>query len=219
MDFLKALFVASISFVLISCAGSGKSSSQILVLPNQARLAVLGAQNDVKDESWRDERVGLGLRLLLAQELSNTQHFKLIEEKPEIKEKLAVLAAGIWSGLYGENPLDNKELLVPENDVVAMAKVIRYGKPRTKASFGMVHMNTRSVEIEIEVTLKNMISNQSISARGKGSAKQVAKSILFEFRENNVELDKTTVGNATKEALKQAVQNLMQRIQFNSSNT
>jgi hypothetical protein len=174
-------------------------------------IAVIGMSNEVENEEWKDARVGMGLRIILSQLFFESGHFWMMEEKKEIKEKLNELSTGIWAMNQEDYDFEDdiKEIAQFEPDFVAYGKVYYFGRPRSRASFGPVHMNKNSVKIKVEVALKDMKRGKTIKEKGEGKSSTTAGSAIFQYREDNVELDKTNVGNATKDALAEAVEKIM----------
>jgi len=179
--------------------------------PKDPTLIVVGLANDVKHEAWRDMRVGLGLRVILSQLFFDTNRFSLREEKPEMRKHLDTLSTTLWMGGQQEKGL--YELLRTRwgkgSDYAAYGRVVFFGRPRSRSSMGPLHANKRSVEIHVEVTLLNLKTGKRIKKKGKGRSATSASSVIFEFRESQLTLDKTHIGNATRSALSNAVEKVM----------
>ncbi len=175
-------------------------------------LVVIGLTNEVKDASWRDARVGMGLRNVLAELFFDTGRFVLLEDQPEIQQRLGALAEAAWAleaKKYDfRSEVDSVRTLA--SGYVAYGRVFYFGRPRSKVSFGPIHAHSRTVLIRVEVTLEEVKTGERIRERGEGKAKTVAKTAIFSFREQAVELDKTNVGTATRRALREAVEKVME---------
>lgn len=175
-------------------------------------LVVIGLTNEVKDASWRDARVGMGLRNVLAELFFDTGRFVLLEDQPEIQQRLGALAEAAWAleaKKYDfRSEVDSVRTLA--SGYVAYGRVFYFGRPRSKVSFGPIHAHSRTVLIRVEVTLEEVKTGERIRERGEGKAKTVAKTAIFSFREQAVELDKTNVGTATRRALREAVKKVME---------
>ncbi len=181
-------------------------------LPAIDSLVVIGLTNEVKDASWRDARVGMGLRNVLAELFFDTGRFVLLEDQPEIQQRLGALAEAAWAleaKKYDfRSEVDSVRTLA--SGYVAYGRVFYFGRPRSKVSFGPIHAHSRTVLIRVEVTLEEVKTGERIRERGEGKAKTVAKTAIFSFREQAVELDKTNVGTATRRALREAVEKVME---------
>ncbi len=205
MPCLLALFFAANVFAHDFDAGQpGRSAADSSA--SKPALAVIGMSNEVENEDWRDARVGMGLRAILSQLFFDSGYFLLLEEKPEIRQKLNALATGIWA-LQGEH--DFKEALHQAGelgaDFVVYGRVTYFGTPKTRVSFGPMHVRRNAVVINVEATLEDLKTGRKIKEKGQGESATTAGSAIFNYREDRVELDKTNVGNATKKALSEAV--------------
>ncbi|OGC05374.1 hypothetical protein A2V82_05955 [candidate division KSB1 bacterium RBG_16_48_16] len=203
--FLLSLFIAPPAF-----CGLQEESQPATTNGQKPTLAVIGMANQVEDENWRDARVGLGLRNVLAELFFDTGRFTLIEEKPDIRRRLDKFSQGLWQ--LGNNA-DFERIIerigVLDADFIAYGKVTYFGKPKTKLSFGPMHIQRNAVVIEVDVTLMDLKSGKAYRQEGDGLSRTVVGSALFQFREDHVELDQTNVGNAVREALEEAVNKIV----------
>ena len=176
-------------------------------------IVIIGLSNEVKNKEWQDNRIGMGLRVVLSQLFFESGEFAMLEEKPEIRKKLNDFAHDIWalnkSGYNFKKDIENTKDLGA--DFIAYGKIFYFGKPKSKFSFGPMHLNRNSVVIKVEVTLEDLKTGKKIKEKGKGVSTTTASSALFQFREDNVELDKTNIGNATKDALSGAVVKVLKK--------
>ena len=179
----------------------------------QPNLAVIGISNEEKNEDWRDARIGMGLRIILAQLFANTAEFTLVEEKGEMRTRLNNLGSAIWArNEPGYDFHSNVDTLRGfDARFIAYGKVFYFGKPRSKANLGPLHTNKNSVVIKVEIILEDTQTGKQLVGRGRGVSSTTANSAIFSYREDNVELDKTNIGNATKDALGVAVKAIMKR--------
>jgi len=172
-----------------------------------ARLAVTGLTSDVKEEGWRDDRVGLGLRSILSQLFHEYGSFLLVEEKEEIRRQLEVLAKASWQTAgEGVPPPD-----LPGTDLVAHGRIIFYGKPQVSLNAGPLHARTDTVIIRLAVTLEDPVTGAYRRAEAEGAASVTAGSALFTYREDGLDLSASTVGTATRKALEAAVAAILSR--------
>jgi len=207
----KIIFIVlGIVFFLISCTSNTKKEDIHLNTNNEKyNIAVLGLTNELNIEDWEDNRIGFGLRVKLSEILYETNKFYMLEEKDEIKSKIEELSKMIW--ISKKN--DYKNYLKTENiDFIAYGRIYYFGKPRRNASIGLVQLNKNITEIKVEVTLENIKTGKKITEKGFGKAEVNANSVIFTFNQDKVEFDKTTVGIATEEALKEAVKNIIKKM-------
>lgn len=199
-----------ISFILVSCSSNEPKNE---IVKNQYsekyNVAVLGFENDIGNKEWEDNRIGFGLRVKLSEILYETNRFEMIEEKSEIKQKLEEISKLMWLS----KDIDYKNYIkLDEIDYIAYGKVYYFGKPRRNASIGLVQLNKNITEIKVEITLENVKTGKKISEKGFGKAEVESNSIIFTYNEERAEFDKTTVGIATEQALKEALNNIMKKL-------
>jgi hypothetical protein len=176
-------------------------------------LLVVGVTNAIKDEIWQDRRIGFGLTNVIAESFFDSGLFLLLEEKEEIRESLRTIREKLW--MLSEDAVQLQQ--AADTAIVAGAEVMAYGRvvsmktPTTRVSMGPFHSRGKTTEIKVEVFLRDLKSNASYSADGTGKAKTKATSVIFEYREDRAEVnfDKTTVGQATKEAVAAAVKKIL----------
>jgi len=204
MKYLVSFFL---SFILISCSSnqlvSQNTEDDFLDL-SSSQIAVIGVVNELEQPEWKDQRIGLGLQTILSQQLYESGHFKMLEDKPEMKEKLQVIGEGLWSktGSTDDNVKNAAQLGA---DFAVYGKVIYYGKPRSKASFAGMSVNKKTTVIKVEVHFVNTKTGKTITEYGEGESSTTATAIVFQFNDKKVDFDKTEVGSATKKALNDAV--------------
>lgn len=172
-------------------------------------LVVVGVTNQVKDERWQDRRIGFGLSSLIAEAFFDSGLFVLVEEKEDIRDRLAAVREKLW--MLSEEGLQLRE--ATETAALAGAEMLAYGRvvsfktPTTRTSIGPLHSREKSTEIKVKVFLRDLQTDTTYSAEGTGKAKTKATSVVFEYREDRDEInfDKTAVGQATKQAVAAAV--------------
>ncbi len=183
--------------------------------PEMPTLAVVGLANEVSSDEWEDLRIGMGLRAILSQELFETGHFELLEEKAEIREQLRALSRGLWEEGLRQDGAETRLLAgvgALQPDYVAYGKVVYFGRPRSRANIGPVRRNRQTIEIGLELTMLEVASGRRTIAEARGKAQTVATSAFFVYQEDRVELDESAVGTATRKAMSQAVEELMEKL-------
>lgn len=201
--FCLAVFL--ISF-LISCAGSSSNPPMSEALRQDAGsvIEVLGAANDLDYEGWKDQRIGKGLRILLTEELQQTGKFRFTQPDSSMQVRRQEIAAGIWAGLYKGDEWDGL-LAESQADFQAWAKVIYFGRPRSGMSVGVMHKQTQSTIVRLELFLHEKTSGKEWKWLGEGETETTASSVVFSFDEDQATLDQGAAGIALRRALKDAV--------------
>jgi len=202
--FFYAIYTLSIvTAIQLQCA-SGLSEMYTVKGNEPKHCEVLGIENRLDDKRWQDVRIGLGIQALLGEELYNTGCFKMIENSPEMLKKRQEIATGMWSGMYKGKDLPHL-ITQSEGDFIAWATLIYYGRRQSEMSAGIIHRNTDAVIVKIQITLQEKNTGKKWSAIGEGESARTGSSILFTFQGDKAELDQSIVGNAVREAIKNAV--------------
>lgn len=176
-------------------------------------LIVVGVTNEIKDERWEDRRIGFGVTSLIAESFFDSGKFTLIEEKEEIRGQLKNVREKLW--MLSEEALQLQEALAAAGqtgaEMMAYGRVVSFKTPTQRVSVGPFHSREKITEIKIEVILRDLKSDKTFAEEGKGKAKTTSKSVIFEYREDRdeVNFDKTTVGEATKQAIAEAVEKIV----------
>ncbi|MBD3421997.1 MAG: hypothetical protein GF398_17940 [Chitinivibrionales bacterium] len=198
--------------VLLLCLFPASPHAKKTATPDKPTLTVIGFTNELEDSSWRDARIGLGLRTMLAEQLFASGEFALVEEKQEIRDKIKETAALLWA-FDGKSKKAEKMIessgAADNTNFITRGRVFYFGRPRDRASLGPMQLTRDAVVIKVEVTLQDRAKKKSYTVVGKGVSTKTAASALFTFHEERLELDKTNVGNATKAALEMAVAKLV----------
>ncbi|MBN1604101.1 MAG: hypothetical protein JW915_20995 [Chitinispirillaceae bacterium] len=179
----------------------------------QISCEVLGVHNKLSDKNWKDERIGLGVQALLTEALYQCGMFKFVETNDRIQKKREEIATGMWHGKYKKKDFS---LLIEksENEVLAWATLLYFGRPQSELSIGIVHRNTDAAVIRIEITLLQKSTGKKWKATGEGKSTTTASSVLFTYQDDKVKLDETNIGNALKKAITDAVDNIVKEIQI-----
>ncbi|NLP04019.1 MAG: hypothetical protein GX089_16110 [Fibrobacter sp.] len=198
-----SLLISVIIPVLIGCS-STSSGTHFPAEDEPSTIEVIGVQNELSLNSWKDDRVGLGIQAILAEALFESGKFRLMEVKPEMQQKRREIAAGMWAGIYKDSHI--KEFIAQSTArYQVMAKVIYFGRPSTSASFGVIHHESHSSVIRTEVTIIHSSSGKKWRATGDGKSSTSASSVVFTFQNDRVDFDQANIGNALRESIKDAV--------------
>jgi hypothetical protein len=175
---------------------------------NKKKLIVIGVTNEIELAEFQDQLIGYGLSNLLSQELFDSGHFSPVEDKPEIIERTKELIEKLWMGQTELTPENADEIAKNLNsDIVAYARIKKFSVSRNRGFAGPFSSAKVKITITIEVYLKK--HGQIIKkSTGKGSATTDSLGVFFQIRKGEISFDKTTVGQATKKAIINAVKGL-----------
>lgn len=173
------------------------------------RLAVVGVANKTAEGEFSNLLIAQGIAQLVAQELYDAGGYLPVEDNPEITGRInELLSLSAQSG-SGEAESD-KALNSGQNlgcEAVATVKIVKFSKSRSKGGLGPFSAAKVEIAVEVEISLKDG-AKPVISARGRGTGITKSQSFLFQVRKDKVNFDQTSAGQATLEAVKEAVAKL-----------
>jgi hypothetical protein len=186
-------------------------------------LAAIGVKppgkpgSDAEAAAWQDRRVAFGLTNLLAESFYETGEFRLVEER-DMRQRQVIeeLVALFWSASRPE-PSDpeladfGKRL---EADLLAYGRVGSTRLSGQRTVLGPLGIYQQKLRIDIEVCLYEVLTQQTLCREGEGMAQQAGVGVIYEFRNDRPDFEKTAAGLATKQAVTSAVQALMASIRF-----
>lgn len=170
------------------------------------RLAVVGVANKTGEGEFSNLLIAQGIAQLVAQELYDAGGYVPVEDNPEItgriNELLALSAQPDSGEAESDLALNSGEKLGCE--AVATVKIVKFSKSRSKGGIGPFSAAKVEISVEVEVSLKDG-DKAVVSARGRGTGLTKSQSFLFQVRKDKVNFDQTSAGQATLEAVKEAV--------------
>jgi len=173
-------------------------------------LVITAITKHVADKRWNDGRIGFGLQQILSELMYDSGEFELKESSQELVDQRKAVVSALWSSDESRNDTEDSILTTESNvEYVLYGKVVYFGAPKSSFSFGPVKSNKKTYKIKVELVLKHQTTGEELVAEGEGSSTTTISSALFQFYENKLEWDKTNIGNATKDALAQAVSTLL----------
>jgi hypothetical protein len=176
--------------------------------PALIRLAVIGVSNESSEREFSKLLIAQGISQLVAQALFDTGRYVPVEDNPEITgriNELVVLAATSGEASVDYSRIDGQALGC---DAMASAVVKKFSKSRMRGFAGPFSAANVDVEIEVEVAVREA-GKPVMTASGNGTGTTKSRGVLFQVRENKVHFDQTSVGQATQEAVQQAVTRLV----------
>jgi curli biogenesis system outer membrane secretion channel CsgG len=107
------------------------------------------------------------------------------------------------------NQAEIEGLVEQDSDFELTARVIYLGRPRTATTFlGLFRRETSTTEVRVIVELKNKKTGQVVSGNGVGTIDREISSTGFQINEE-LPFDRSELGGALKEAIGNAVQELL----------
>jgi hypothetical protein len=171
-------------------------------------LLVSGVRDETGDPDWQDQLIAMGISNLIAEELYNTGRFVPLETNPEIRERIQTLVAATWS----ETDQARQAQLMEEaqsygSDAIAHGVVRNFRKKRSRSFAGPFSKAKVKISFNVELTV-DVRGEAPVSAVGTGKGVTRSKGLFFRVREDKIRFDKTTLGSAAHEAVREAVRKL-----------
>ena len=114
------------------------------------------------------------------------------------------------TNILTENVMDSRyDLVEQDSDFELTARVIYLGRPRTATTFlGLFRRETTTTEVRVVVELKNKKTGVVRTGNGTGTIDREISSTGFQINEE-LPFDRSELGGALKEAIGNAVQNIL----------
>jgi curli biogenesis system outer membrane secretion channel CsgG len=182
-------------------------------------LAVIGVQNEVKDKQWRDDLIGFGLSSQIAQTFYNTRRFRLVEARPEVLEQIEKMVEETWAdpkavATAGDLAQVAAALGV---DYLAAGRVRSSSKRASGGGIGgVIGVSRQTTTVSVEINLFHRQTGQTDTAKGSGEVSDNRTTVWVQRDLHNLPFDHTTVGRATREAIREAVKKLVPDADWNT---
>jgi len=114
------------------------------------------------------------------------------------------------TNILTENVMDSRyDLVEQDSDFELTARVVYLGRPRTSTTFlGLFRRETTTTEVRVVVELKNKKTGVVKTGNGMGTIDREISSTGFQINEE-LPFDRSELGGALKEAIGNAVQELL----------
>jgi hypothetical protein len=228
---LTCLILASALCPLLAACGGptvrGASSSPTLELSlaTGTTLAAIGVQPDKRNDSsrkeatWDERRIAFGLNNLLAEAFYDTGKFRLVEEKNlrqrQVIEELVEL---FWNEPRLEFSQTDLEGIATrlEANLLTYATIGYSRSSGQRIQIGPVGSYQQRLRVNVEVCLYEVSTHNTLCRQAEGTAQQEGVGVLYEFRNDRLDFEKSAAGRATKQAVTSAVQAIMASLRFTS---
>jgi hypothetical protein len=225
---INVLLASTLCPLLAACGGPPargdlRPVTPALSLSTGKVLTAIGVkpprENDtgVDNAVWQDRRVAFGLTNLLAESFYETGKFRLVEEKELPQRQLIEELVELFSSASRPEPSELELASIGrrlEADLLAYGRVGSTRLSGQRTVFGPLGRYQQTLRINIDVCLYEISTQQSLCREGEGMAQQEGMGVVYEFRNNRPDFEKTAAGLATKQAVTSAVEALMASIRF-----
>ncbi len=164
-----------------------------------------------------DAKVGFGLNQLLAEELYDSGHFRLLEGKAAGKtEVVKDLVESYWVGAREDYTMDDLDRVLTELDVGLLSyAVLSYSRvSRQSMNIGVFNKVQQTLKIDVTACLYGAEIRIPFCRAGRGEAEAGGQGAIYEFAGTLVDFQTNAAGQATKKALSRAVTELVGELTF-----
>jgi hypothetical protein len=202
-----------------SVHGEPRSATPSLSLSAGKVLAAIGVTpqrgngTGADDAVWQDRRVALGLTNLLAESFYQTGKFRLVEEKNLHQQQLIEELVDLFSSASRPDVSEPELASIGRQLAADLLAYGRVGSTRLSGQrtvFGPLGRYQQRLRINIEACVYEVSSQKALCREGEGMAQEGGVGVVYEFRNNRPDFEKTAAGLATKQAVTAAVQALME---------
>lgn len=172
-------------------------------------FAVVAVEDQTGDSNWQDQLIALGLRNLVNEELFATGCYIPLETDAEVQSVIDDLVRKSWHGQVSNRGESSAGLRAPDCDTEVRICVKSFKQRRSRASLGPFSSGKVTVKVVVELDLRGSDGVVRV-VEGVGKGVTRAKGALFQIREDRIYFDESTVGIAAHEAIRSAVQHLIQ---------
>jgi hypothetical protein len=226
---LRNMLLASMLCLLLgACGGPSLRGTPLPVTPTLSLsagqvLAAIGVKppgengSSVDAAVWQDRRVAFGLTNLLAESFYETGKFRLVEEKNLPQRQVIEEVVDLFGSASHPEALQPELAGIGrrlEADLLAYGRVNYTRLSGQRIQVGPLGRYQQRLHINIEVCLYVVSTQQTLCRSGEGMAQQEGVGVIYEFRNDRPDFEKTAAGRAIKQAVTSAVQALIASIRF-----
>ena len=219
---LRLVFVLVVLGTLLapgSCLGAAASEasedkSADGAGPSRAKpsIVVAGVRSEVRDPKFRDKQIGFGIDAYIAEELGKADLFRFFEEDAAIVERIKTVQEKVWMLRDEFQKADLVRISTEvKTDIFAYGRVVRMKERRVRTFAGPANVMKKIGEVRIEVSLYFRETGEVLSATGTGKSSKGLWGFIAQGRPEALDFDDYMVGQASKEAVTEAVKKLIKQ--------
>ncbi|WDN88986.1 hypothetical protein BuS5_01954 [Desulfosarcina sp. BuS5] len=167
------------------------------------RFMVVDIQDQTGHKGWENHLIAYGIKSIVSDELYNTGQYIPIDDNPEIAIRINEMIAASWKNKKAHSM--HKPSFVDNPDCDALvAVVVQDFKLKRLRSIGIFAAAKTTVEVVVKVDVQYR-DGSIITATGSGKGITKSLGVLFQIREDKIYFNETTVGQATRKAIHNAI--------------
>jgi len=178
----------------------------------KSSCSVAGVRNEVSKDEYKDKDICFGINAYIAEELGKAGLFRFLEEDETIVERIKTIQEKVWL-LREEFKKADLVRFSDEADcgVLAYGRVVLMKECRERAFAGPANILKKIGKVKIEVSLFIKETGEVLSATGTGKSSKGLWGFLTQGREEALSFDEYMIGQASREAVQEAVKKLIEQ--------
>jgi len=178
----------------------------------KSSCSVAGVRSEVLQAEYQDKEICFGVNAYIAEELGKAGLFRFLEEDEAIVERIKTIQEKVW--LLREE-FDEADLVrfsdEAECGVLAYGRIVLMKESRQRAFAGPANILKKIGQVKIEVSLFIKETGEVFSATGTGRSSKGLWGFLTQGREEALSFDDYMIGQASREAVREAVKKLIEQ--------
>jgi hypothetical protein len=173
------------------------------------RFMVVDVQDQTGHKGWENHLIAYGIKSIVNDELYKTGQYIPVDDNPEITIRINEMIAASWKNKKAHSMHKPSFADNPDCDAL-VAVVVREFKLKRRRSIGIFAAAKTTVEVVVKVDIQHR-DGRVITATGSGKGITKSLGLLFQIREDKIYFNETTVGQATRKAIHNAISKFDER--------
>ena len=169
----------------------------------KCRFMVVDIQDQTGHKGWENHLIAYGIKSIVSDELYDIGKYLPVDDNPEITIRINEMIAASWENkkahsIHKPSFADN-----PDCDALVTVVVQKF-KLKRRRSIGIFAAAKTTIEVVTKVDIQYR-DGRIITATGSGKGITKFLGLLFQIREDKIYFNETTVGQATRKAIHNAI--------------
>ncbi len=167
------------------------------------RFMVVDIQDQTEHKGWENHLIAYGIKSIVSDELYDTGQYIPVDDNPEITIRINEMIAASWENKKAHSMHKPSFVGNPDCDAL-VAVVVQDFKLKRRRSIGIFAAAKTTIEVVAKVDIQYR-DGSIITATGSGKGITKSLGVLFQIREDKIYFNETTVGQATRKAIHNAI--------------
>ena len=169
----------------------------------KSRFMVVDIQDQTGHKGWGNHLIAYGIKSIVNDELYNTGKYLPLDDNPEITIRINEMISASWENKKAHSMHKPSFAGNPDCDALVSVVVQKF-KLKRRRSIGIFAAAKTTIEVVAKVDIQYR-DGRIITATGSGKGITKSLGLLFQIREDKIYFNETTVGQATRKAIQNAI--------------